>query len=332
MNRSSLRAGFTLIELLVVIAIISVLIGLLLPAVQKVREAAARMQCSNQIKQIGLAAHNYESANGYLPPGNTTASGLGTLTFLLPYLEQDNVYRQFPAQLLIVPTTATSPGGVPCDGVQIVSPWWQDATALRASMNRIKTYECPADNPSAAVPFWISATVMCPDPGPQWYAAQNWTEVTVWRNQGGDPAFTNYVPVSGHYEGGPFWPRFNGYFRNNTRNKLANTPDGTSNTLLFGETPGTGGGERLTWAGAGSMWPLNGVRQAPLSAGWASFGSRHTGVSQFCYGDGSVRPIRNTNGGKDDWYVGWFGPEWLAFLYANGTADGEVYQADLLGP
>ena len=95
------RTGFTLIELLVVIAIIAILIGLLLPAVQKVREAAARMKCQNNIKQVALGAHNFESAYGYLPPGEWTRSTDGGTSrpslsaVILAYLEQANKFNQF---------------------------------------------------------------------------------------------------------------------------------------------------------------------------------------------------------------------------------------------
>jgi prepilin-type N-terminal cleavage/methylation domain-containing protein/prepilin-type processing-associated H-X9-DG protein len=101
--RERLRAGFTLIELLVVIAIIAVLIGLLLPAVQKVREAANRLKCQNNLKQIALASHNYESAYSVLPPGQGRpplpqydfGSRPSILAIILPYVEQSNKYNQF---------------------------------------------------------------------------------------------------------------------------------------------------------------------------------------------------------------------------------------------
>jgi len=305
-TQKSRSAAFTLIELLVVIAIIAVLIGLLLPAVQKVREAAARSKCLNNLKQIGVAAHNYASAFGYLPPGyvgpsltppaadpTSGGTGAGVLAFLLPYIEQDNVYRQLDPKLFNM--------GAPENADFWLPNYWNVSTSivvpLGAAYNtNIQTYVCPSandvDTGSGSGPSVMYHTYKT--------SATAFT-VSRYYNEWVDPYFserlgpTHYIGVGG-YAGGPgINDTFIGMFANRSKVSLEEltAADGGSNTLAFGELTGDGNlpsfRRRATWMGSGALPTAWGLTS---TYGWYQFSSRHNNIVNFCFGDGSVRSLR----------------------------------------
>ena len=280
--RCRYRSGFTLIELLVVIAIIAILIGLLLPAVQKVREAAARAKCQNNLKQIGLGLHNYESTYGKLPSGYISSTpmlngenlgpGWGWGTIILPYIEQENLFRQINlAQDLLASSYA---------GVRTTS---------------LSVYRCPSDSPAQGDTFQVV--------GPS--------------GNLGAMAFANYVAVGGTFEVSGFPDNNTGSFMRNSRFSLTDITDGTSNTLFITERASKFS-PMTTWVGAPTGAfnpPLNPAleeeeAQTFILTQTGEFdegrtpnnplqhvedaSSMHSGGVNAVFGDGSVRFLRNS--------------------------------------
>lgn len=341
MLSSSRRSAFTLIELLVVIAIIAILIGLLLPAVQKVREAAARMQCSNNLKQMGVALHNFAGVHSGRFPAAMIHSGRTTTTqvtsgqvrpysgpeanykgqtfvvynhtgwiALLPYIEQENLFKQYNYQNVGSSSTGNTPQ----------NPMGPDPTGNTnriVNQTLVKTLVCPSDQ---SPPPQVNDAPR----GTGFYERDN-----VYR--------INYLFNSGFYtdydrDWDQTGAQFRGPFGNNGASNLNNMQDGTSNTIAIGESrqeknasaygpymAGThtsvhgriqstlpGGttltnclaycsinGATNTLLGNAACVPTVTTRTCSLQYAW-QFGSRHTGGANFVFCDGSVRFLADT--------------------------------------
>jgi prepilin-type N-terminal cleavage/methylation domain-containing protein/prepilin-type processing-associated H-X9-DG protein len=307
------RNAFTLIELLVVIAIIGLLMALLLPAIQKVREAANKMICASNIRQLAIAAHDYHTDYQKLPPGvlavstvpainATEAQFAGALVLLLPYLEQDNLFKEF---------AVGGPGGIRLALQSGDANWWTRSLCYASAQARVKLFQCPSDNVYEPTGFGVWLYL---------YAESGWFPGVI-RNTPSDQQLgrTNYLGVAGL--GGKFFfnapspnplglspaPTYGGYeglLTNRSKNSLGQltVQDGSSNTLLFGEgLGGSGIGTRstaYTWFGVGNLGTGLGLGRGntdSIQAGGAEywrFSSRHTAGVQFAFGDGSVRTVR----------------------------------------
>ena len=296
LTRTAPRLAFTLIELLVVIAIIAVLVGLLLPAVQKVREAAARMKCANNLKQLGLACHNYHDANGKFPPGAVgplspafpqyaLLKHHGLATYLLPHLEQAALAHRYSWG-----DSWFDPPNQPVVNAQL--PVWQCPSA---QANRIQDGSLPTVTPPPSEPF--NGTAACGD-----YAGMSVVDAGLVRTGVIDPP-GGPLDDRGHYEG---------VFPPNHARCLGDILDGSSSTILIAECAGR---PQLWRAGkpVPNVW-LSGAPWASRNLLWcrgatpdgtAFFGtcavnctndrevySFHPGGANVVFADGSVRFLR----------------------------------------
>jgi type II secretory pathway pseudopilin PulG len=313
----------------VVIAIIGMLVSLLLPAVQQVREAARRMTCKNNLRQIALAAHNYADSFGVLPAGMTRQQ-VGPLVPLLPYLEQNNFYQ-----------------GVSWDGRFVY--WWLDP-ANRPPLNGAPWNPTPVPRPPTRYGYEGTIPVLnCPSgigvestttclitvtrgtPGVDFTPGMA-ADTNLYTGNPGHQVLTrvHYAGVAGDifFQNG----RYRGVFTYNRYLRLTDVRDGTSSTLMFGEAHDGkldfGGGnvlKSLPCLGIGRLWLSDGLHEGrpdtdPDLFADNNFGSRHQDVIHFALADGSVRSLKAPSSWNRDRLV--------LLLGLGGTNDGDVSPQD----
>jgi prepilin-type N-terminal cleavage/methylation domain-containing protein/prepilin-type processing-associated H-X9-DG protein len=340
------RSGFTLIELLVVIAIIAVLIALLLPAVQAAREAARRAQCTNNLKQLGLAALNYESANSILPAGsysswdpfhNYYSANFSCFVFMLPFSEQSPIYNSINFNL-----TRYNIQNITIAGV------------------KLGVLACPSDQTDSTPIVATSAANVSPG----WNFGYDVTPTNPVYTQ----AFTSYGGSSGWYPSKYYTgisstnpsqvlSQMNGVIYDDASTRLASITDGTSNTFLFGErakslllkvdplfaiSDGSWNTGQYYDTMVSTFYPLNLTLSSVGIKSYSYYGpsaasSLHPGGVNYGFCDGSVRFIKNSISswtffqGLADSY-GDSSPDGIAFdsknwLFTNNGAQPGVYQA-----
>jgi prepilin-type N-terminal cleavage/methylation domain-containing protein len=266
------RGAFTLIELLVVIAIIAILIGLLLPAVQKVREAAARMQCTNNLKQLGIAMHSFHDTNSAFPAnqqqvGTNVWESLSASYFILPYIEQNNLFQQ-----IVIPANAPAPGSSTA-GAGNAANW---SSAYSGAMNvSLKTFLCPSSPP----------------------APRRGTN-----NRGWDGPGSNYAWSYGSRTFANWDSSSNGMISQLKRTRMADVTDGLSNTILAAEILS---GSNASATGGPGKYPYD-----IFYAGMPLQCSRQQGLRHRCrtrrhrfVGRNSSQGVVTANGSLPLWYA-----------------------------